>query len=82
MGKIKHLLAKLEIFNMKNLNGFDWVVLLLLIVGGLNWGMIGAFNIDVVSSICGAASTLVRVVYGLIGLSAIYSIYIFSTKTQ
>jgi len=67
---------------MKNLNGFDWIALLLLIVGGLNWGMIGAFDIDVVSSIFGVMTTLARVVYGLVGLSAIYSVYILSAKTQ
>ena len=65
---------------MKNLNTFDWVVFILLIIGGLNWGMIALFNIDLVSSMFGSMSTITRVVYGLVGISAIYSIYILSTK--
>jgi len=67
---------------MKNLNTFDWVVFILLIIGGLNWGMIALFNIDLVSSIFGSMSTITRVIYGMVGISAIYSIYILSTKTD
>ncbi len=67
---------------MKNLNMFDWIALLLLVVGGLNWGMIALFNIDVVSSLFGDMTILTRMVYGLVGLSAVYSVFIFSSKTQ
>ena len=67
---------------MKNLNTFDWVVFILLIIGGLNWGMIALFNIDLVSSMFGSMSTITRVIYGMVGISAIYSIYILSTKTD
>lgn len=55
----------------------DWIALILLIVGGLNWGLI-AINPswDIVSTIFGGASALLaRVVYGLVGLSALYTIY-------
>ena len=67
---------------MKNLNAFDWIALVLLVIGGLNWGMIGAFNIDLVSSLLGVMTMLSRIVYGLVGLSAVYSLYILSTKTN
>lgn len=67
---------------MKNLNMFDWIALLLLVVGGLNWGMIALFNIDVVSSLFGDMTVVTRIVYGLVGLSAVYSVFIFSSKTQ
>lgn len=67
---------------MKNLNVFDWVALILLIIGGLNWGMISLFNVDLVSSLFGIMTTLTRIVYGLVGLSALYSTYILLTKTQ
>ncbi len=67
---------------MKNLNAFDWIALVLLIVGGLNWGMIGVFNIDLVSALFGAMTMLTRVVYVLVGASAIYSVYILSAKTE
>lgn len=57
---------------MKKYNSFDWTAITLLIVGGVNWGMIGAFNLDLVSSLLGDMSFLTRVVYGLVGISALY----------
>lgn len=67
--------------HMKNLNIFDWFFLALLVIGGVNWGMIGAFNIDLVSSLFGVMTTISRVVYGLVGISAVYTLYILSMKT-
>lgn len=61
------------------MNAIDWVAMVLLIVGGLNWGMVGLFNVDLVASLFGTQSPLSRVVYALVGLSALYSIYT-STK--
>lgn len=57
---------------MKNLNTFDWITLVLVIIGGLNWGLVGIFNFNLVSTIFGDMSTLSRIVYALVGLSAIY----------
>lgn len=57
------------------LNALDWVAMVLLIVGGLNWGMVGLFNIDIVAALFGTQSALTRIVYVLVGLSALYSIY-------
>ncbi|MCB2229818.1 DUF378 domain-containing protein [bacterium] len=54
---------------MKNL---DVIVALLLVVGGLNWGLVGIFNFDLVATIFGDGAWLSRVVYALVGLSAIY----------
>ena len=57
---------------MKNLNVFDWVALVLVVVGGLNWGLVGIFKFDLVATIFGDMSALSRVVYTLVGLSAVY----------
>ena len=57
------------------MNALDWVALALLIVGGLNWGLIGLFNFDLVAALFGTQSAFSRVVYVLVGLSALYSIY-------
>jgi len=67
---------------MKHLNVFDWVALALVVIGGVNWGLIGAFNLDLVSTLFGAMTMLTRVVYILVGVSALYTIFILSTKTQ
>lgn len=58
-----------------NMNALDWVAMVLLIVGGLNWGLVGLFNVDLVASLLGDQSAPARVVYTLVGLSALYSIY-------
>ena len=61
------------------INILDWVAIVLVIVGGLNWGLVGAFNFDLVASIFGVMSVLSRMVYVLVGISAFYLIYT-STK--
>ena len=50
------------------------LTLVLLIVGGLNWGLVGSLDFDLVAAIFGDGSALARIVYGLVGLSAIYQI--------
>lgn len=58
----------------------DLVALALLIVGGLNWGLVGAFGFDLVAAIFGEMSLLSRIVYIVVGLSAVYMIYFAATK--
>ena len=50
------------------------ITLVLLIVGGLNWGLVGLFGFDLVAAIFGEMSTLSRIVYTLVGLSAVWQI--------
>ncbi|CAD7027963.1 hypothetical protein REJC140_02567 [Pseudorhizobium endolithicum] len=50
------------------------ITLALLIVGGLNWGLVGLFSFDLVAAIFGAGSLLARIVYILVGVSAVYQI--------
>jgi len=56
-------------------NSIDWIALVLVIVGGLNWGLVGLAKFDLVAAIFGSMSVISRIVYGLVGLSAIYMIY-------
>lgn len=48
------------------------IALALVIIGGLNWGLVGLFDYNLVSMIFGDMSTLSRVVYDLVGLSAVW----------
>jgi uncharacterized membrane protein YuzA (DUF378 family) len=57
---------------MNKLSVLDWVALVLVIVGGLNWGLVGVMDFDLVATIFGDMSTVSRAVYVLVGLSAIY----------
>lgn len=57
---------------MRQLNAWDWTALVILIIGGLNWGLVGFFGFDLVAAIFGPMSVVSRIVYALVGLSAIY----------
>ena len=50
------------------------VTLLLLIVGGLNWGLVGLFDFDLVAAVFGEMSAISRIVYVLVGVSALYQL--------
>jgi uncharacterized membrane protein YuzA (DUF378 family) len=54
---------------MKHLN---LVAMLLVLIGGLNWGLVGIFNYNLVTSLLGDASMMTKVVYGLVGICALY----------
>lgn len=57
------------------LNGLVWIAQLLVIVGALNWGLIGFFNFDLVAALFGGATSfLARTVYALVGISGIIAI--------
>ena len=58
------------------MNALDWIAFVLVIVGGLNWGLVGLFSVDLVELIFGSIPVLQRIVYVLVGLSALYMIYI------
>jgi hypothetical protein len=57
------------------LNTVDWTALALVIIGGLNWGLVGAFDFNLVDTIFGEKSALSRIIYILVGLSALYLLY-------
>ena len=50
------------------------VTLVLLIVGGLNWGLVGLFDFDLVAALFGEMTPLSRIVYTLVGVSAVWQI--------
>ena len=56
------------------MNPMDWVAMILLIIGGLNWGLVGFFEYDLVASIFGDMSGAARVVYAIVGLAALVSL--------
>ena len=53
----------------------DKIALTLLIIGGLNWGSVGLFQFDLVDFACGGSASMIsRVIYTLVGLSAIWCV--------
>ncbi|MFA6522948.1 MAG: DUF378 domain-containing protein [Candidatus Peribacteraceae bacterium] len=61
---------------MKNLTALDWVALVLVLVGGLNWGLVGLFQYDLVSALFASMPVVAKIVYVLVGLAALYLIVI------
>jgi len=66
----------------RSMGAVDWIAMVLLIVGGLNWGLVGLFSFDLVAALFGQMSALSRVVYTLVGLSALYAIYTSSKMSR
>lgn len=57
---------------MKNLSTIDWIALVLLLVGGLNWGLVGVLDFNLVTAIFGEGSLLSRVVFAVVGIATLY----------
>jgi len=60
---------------VKNLSTLDWVAVVLVIIGGLNWGLVGIFSFDLVATIFGAMSVISQIIYILVGVSALYLVF-------
>ncbi len=56
------------------MRGSYWIALVLLVIGGLNWLLVGAFNYDLVAAIFGDMSPASRVVYVLVGIAAVWTL--------
>lgn len=61
---------------MKGLNLLEFVVLVLVIIGGLNWGLVGLFGFNLVHMLVGAMPLVEKVVYVVVGLAALYLLFL------
>ncbi|KKS65998.1 MAG: hypothetical protein UV40_C0034G0005 [Parcubacteria group bacterium GW2011_GWA1_42_7] len=62
---------------MDKFNILDWIAMIILIIGGINWGLIGFFDYNLVESLFGT-ETLTMIIYDLVGLAALYTIYVLT----
>lgn len=67
---------------MKNLSTLDWIAIILVIIGGLNWGLVGLFGFDLVATLFGAMSLISKIVYILVGIAAIYTAFVSTTLAK
>lgn len=58
------------------------IALTLLIIGGINWGLVGLFDLDLVAELFGADSVLSNAIYVAVGVAALYSLYLFVPVTR
>lgn len=56
------------------MKALDYTVLILVIIGAINWGLIGFFGLDLVSFLFGSMSILSRIIYAIIGICGLYAI--------
>lgn len=60
-----------------NTKGLDYTLLALVIIGAVNWGLIGFFRFDLVAFLFGEMSWLSRIIYAVVGISGLYLISAF-----
>ena len=64
------------------MKALDLTALILVIVGGINWLLVGLFQFDLVATLFGGQTAIIsKIVYILVGLSALYSLKFIAPKT-
>lgn len=64
------------------MRAFNAIVLTLIIIGGINWGLVGLFNYNLVDALFGSTSWFTRLVYILVGVSAICAFAFYGRNSQ
>ena len=59
---------------MRTYSALYWIALILTVIGGLNWGLIGLIDLNIVQAIFGAGTIITRAIYVIVGLAALYLI--------
>lgn len=65
-----------------NSKWLDYTSLALVIIGAVNWGLIGIFKFDLVAFLFGSMSWLSRIIYSLVGLSGLYVLSLYGRITS
>lgn len=60
----------------------DKIALVLIIIGAINWGLIGFFKFNLVASLFGEMSAFTRVIYALVGISGLWGIKLLFTEND
>jgi len=64
------------------LNVIDWIALVLVIVGALNWGLVGLFGYNLVAAIFGGVPVLESLIYAVVGLAGLWTVYLATRLSQ
>lgn len=60
----------------------DWVSIVLVVIGALNWGLVGLFEFDLVAAIFGRLSALSRIIYVLVAVAGVYLLVSTTTRSS
>jgi uncharacterized protein len=64
-------------------SGLQRTALTLIIIGGINWGLMGFFQFDLIGAIFGGqGSAISRIIYGIVGIAALYSLTILFKPSE
>ncbi|MBN1644999.1 DUF378 domain-containing protein [Candidatus Woesearchaeota archaeon] len=58
-----------------DMNVLDWIAFVLVVIGSVNWGLVGLFKFNLVTTILGSIPILETIVYVLVGIAGLYLIY-------
>lgn len=56
------------------MKALDYTVLTIIIIGAVNWGLIGFFDFNLVATLFGQMSLLTRIIYAVVGIGGLYAI--------
>lgn len=65
---------------MARLNALDWIAIVLTVIGGLNWGLVGLFEYNLVADLFGPLSVFTRTIYTFVALSSLYILFALPAK--
>lgn len=60
----------------------DWIFLILIVIGGINWGLVGLLGFDVIAALFGNMSGAARTIYAIVGIASLYLIIESITKRK
>jgi uncharacterized protein len=68
---------------MQKMSMLGWLSLILVIIGGLNWGFIGVINVNLVQVLLKSfGPSITKIIYIAVGLAAVYMLYFFFVKAK
>lgn len=67
---------------MRKINFLDWLALLLVIVGAVNWGIMGILQKDLIMGIIGLGWTISRIIYIVVGVAGLWTLLFVLPKTK
>jgi uncharacterized protein len=70
----------METVTRSRITPLDWVSIILVVIGAINWGLVGLFQLDLVAAIFGPSSAISRIVYVLVAIAGVYLLVTVSTR--
>ena len=66
---------------MTHFNVIDWIAMILVTIGALNWGLVGLFGFSVVTAIVGDIPLLENAIYAIVGVAGLWLVYLMARAT-